>query len=233
MDGTTWLQVNIDGWGDSNNGWTAWDKAITSFNNQLYVATTNWQVSGAEIWRYEPEVTANFTATPTEGIAPLEATFTNTSTGTLTANLWDFGDGATSTITNPVHIYNTAGVYTVTLTADSFGNLNTLTQTDLITVYAPVRADFTASPTDGFIPLTVTFTNTSSGTQVSDGSSLLDQFHRLLSRHPLGDQNTGPHYRSTMSSLGAVRIHHTPTLNHLERGMRPSLQEVDRDGKER
>ena len=85
------------------------DYAITSYNNQLFVGTTNHSNGaydipsnlGGEIWRYEPEVTASFSATPTSGIVPLEVTFTNTSTGTLTASLWDFGDGGTSTLMNP------------------------------------------------------------------------------------------------------------------------------------
>ena len=47
--------------------------------------------------------------------------FTNTSakTGSFT---WDFGDGTTSTETNPVHKYKEAGVYNVKLTLDGVGS---------------------------------------------------------------------------------------------------------------
>lgn len=45
-----------------------------------------------------------------------QATFLNNSTD-ATSYLWDFGDGETSTDENPVHIYSTAGSYTVALTA--------------------------------------------------------------------------------------------------------------------
>jgi|GEM_PF-6011160 len=46
------------------------------------------------------------------------------SQSTHAANLlWDFGDGTTSTLTNPIHIYAQAGNYTTTLTAtNSCGN---------------------------------------------------------------------------------------------------------------
>jgi len=46
----------------------------------------------------------------------LTVTFTNQSMNT-DAYLWDFGDGDTSTETNPVHVYLADGTYTVTLTA--------------------------------------------------------------------------------------------------------------------
>jgi PKD repeat protein len=44
------------------------------------------------------------------------ATFTNSSVGASTYS-WDFGDGNTSTSTNPTNNYQVAGTYTVTLTA--------------------------------------------------------------------------------------------------------------------
>lgn len=134
FDGEMWTQTNIDGWGDINNDWSLFDRNITTFNDQLYVATTNWGTSGAKIWRYEPMVIASFTAQPISGRAPLEVTFTNTSTGTLNSSLWNFGDGFTSNLTSPVHTYEHTGVYSVTLTADSFGNIDTITKSDLITV---------------------------------------------------------------------------------------------------
>jgi streptogramin lyase len=51
LDGTSWQQVNLNGWGDGNSIWSMFDYAITTFNDQLYIATTNWG-NGAEIWCY-------------------------------------------------------------------------------------------------------------------------------------------------------------------------------------
>ena len=51
--------------------------------------------------------------------ASLTATFTDSSTdsdGTISAWLWDFGDGNTSAQQNPVHVYANAGTYSVSLT---------------------------------------------------------------------------------------------------------------------
>lgn len=43
--------------------------------------------------------------------------FNNTSTGTINEIAWDFGDGTTSTLQNPSHIYTDFGDYIVNLTA--------------------------------------------------------------------------------------------------------------------
>lgn len=43
--------------------------------------------------------------------------FSNLSSDRAVSYLWDFGDGTTSTETNPLHIYATSGYYDVTLTA--------------------------------------------------------------------------------------------------------------------
>ena len=50
--------------------------------------------------------------------------FINTSTG-ASSYYWDFGDGNNSTATNPTHVYNTPGTYTVTLyaTNDNYDNM--------------------------------------------------------------------------------------------------------------
>lgn len=79
--------------------------------------------------------TADFTATPTSGTAPLVVQFTSTSTGSPTSYSWDFGDGTPAgTGANPTHTYSSAGTYTVSLTASNGTGSDTKTQTNLISV---------------------------------------------------------------------------------------------------
>ena len=49
---------------------------------------------------------------------------------------WDFGDGTTSTETNPVHQYTTSGTFTVKLTVTNNIGADSIISTDLITVSA-------------------------------------------------------------------------------------------------
>ena len=108
---------------------------------------------------------ADFTGSPTSGLAPLTVTFANLSSNATNFG-WDFGDGQTSTAVGPSNTYTNAGSYTVTLTAVGAGGTNTLARTNYIVVTnppPPVVADFTGSPTSGVAPLTVSFTNLSTG----------------------------------------------------------------------
>lgn len=116
------------------------------------------------LMEYE-KVEVDFFALATEGAAPFAATFMNASTN-ATSYLWDFGDGNTSTDENPSHTYTVPGTYTVTLTAMNGPAKAIKTVTDLITVTgtAPaVVADFSADVMSGNAPLTVVFTNTTTG----------------------------------------------------------------------
>ena len=79
-------------------------------------------------------VHAEFTASPTSGFVPLMVAFTNASSGDYTASLWAFGDGATSSLPSPTHIYTTVGVYTVTLTVQGPLGGDTETKAEYITV---------------------------------------------------------------------------------------------------
>jgi len=88
---------------------------------------------------YDP-ASANFTANPRYGIAPLTVHFTDTSGGLVAASEWTFGDGGVSTLQHPTHVYTT-GVYTVGLTvwltgefASLPGGTDTLIRTDYIIV---------------------------------------------------------------------------------------------------
>jgi PKD repeat protein len=63
-----------------------------------------------------PLPVADFSGTPTAGVAPLSVQFTDLSTSSPTAWSWDFGDGATSDEQDPSHTF-APGRHTVALTA--------------------------------------------------------------------------------------------------------------------
>ena len=81
--------------------------------NPLSVSIVNGTVN---INAVIPPPVASFTASPTNGLAPLTVTFNDTSTGTITNRFWDFGDGGTTNLVNPTHTYSNAGTYTASLT---------------------------------------------------------------------------------------------------------------------
>ncbi len=65
---------------------------------------------------FEP-LRASFTFTPTEAVYAMPVHFIDQSSGAPTVWEWGFGDGhAPVTATNPVHTYDSPGIYTVTLT---------------------------------------------------------------------------------------------------------------------
>ena len=90
----------------------------------------------------EPPV-ANFTWTPATPNTGEEVEFTDTSTDPDTSDTieewaWNFGDGATSTAENPVHIYAGPGTYTVTLVVtDSRGGESARTDKEITVEGAP------------------------------------------------------------------------------------------------
>ncbi len=98
--------------------------------------------------------TANFSASPLSGNAPLTVNFTDQSTATPTSWAWDFGDGGASTAKNPSRQYPAPGTYTVTLTATNACGSSVETKVSYITVSnAPVNLALnmpaTASSTSG------------------------------------------------------------------------------------
>jgi YVTN family beta-propeller protein len=77
---------------------------------------------------------ANFTGNITSGKAPLNVKFTDTSTGTASGWIWEFGDGSKSFYQNPTHKYSRVGTYTVNLAVKNAAGHNTVTKTDYIIV---------------------------------------------------------------------------------------------------
>jgi PKD repeat protein len=113
---------------------------------------------------------ASFTANMTNGSAPLAVQFIDTSTYTPTSWTWSFGDGGTSSVESPVHVYANPGTFTVTLTATNADGSNTATETGYIVVTkvaAMPVAGFVSSVTSGSEPLAVQFVDSSTNSPAS------------------------------------------------------------------
>jgi PKD repeat protein len=78
--------------------------------------------------------TADFAASPAQGIAPLGVAFTDLSTGDVTRWHWDFGDGQFTNDSEPTHVYTSAGSYTVSLALMGPGGSDVETKVEYIKV---------------------------------------------------------------------------------------------------
>jgi PKD repeat protein len=111
---------------------------------------------------------ANFDALYAYNTVPTTVTFRDHSTGTTPLSYaWEFGDGATSSEQNPRHTYTRKGPYTVKLTVTNYYGSSTETKTNYIWIGMAPNADFTGVPTTGNAPLTVAFTDRSTGYPVA------------------------------------------------------------------
>ena len=176
--------------------------------------------------------TAAFTGSPTNGNAPLAVTFINASSGSVTNSVWNFGDGHTATNNSSASVTNTyaaPGTYTVTLTVTGTGGASAATNTAYIVVASlpsPV-AGFTGTPTNGFAPLLVAFTDASTGTGLTnwvwnfgDGNSVTNSSNTTVS-HSYANAGTymvsltvsGAGGSNTNTQSGYIVTKPTPTFS--------------------
>lgn len=78
---------------------------------------------------YSPPST--FLFSPDHGSAPLSVQFSADSAPTYS---WDFGDGGSSSLQSPAHIYTVPGTYAITLTTTDQGGANPTTETGYVTI---------------------------------------------------------------------------------------------------
>lgn len=159
----------------------SFDKNPTHLYNQAgtyEVSLTVTNAVGCELTIFDtititlPPV-ADFTFTETCIGKPVLFEETSTINGgdTISAWYWNFGDStAVRRNPDPFHVYDSAGVYTVTLTVVSANGCSDVV-TQQVTVAPPPVAAFTFTPDYGASPLEVEFTNNS-----IDGISYLWEF---------------------------------------------------------
>ncbi len=131
---------------------------------------------------------------------------TTVSDGTIEGWMWDFGDGGTSALQNPVHTYSDTGQFNVTLisTTDSVCR-DTLTQ--LVTVHPAPEADFVNDTVCAELEMTFTDLSTVPTGNIDswtwyfgDGDQSTDQ--NTVHTYSLGGQYTGA--LVIVSDLGCI-----------------------------
>jgi PKD repeat protein len=135
------------------------------------------------------------------GTAPLTIQFQNETTGQASSFLWDFDDGITSTSFNPVHVFRNPGTYNVTLTATGDGGHNVTMHTIVVEQAAP-HAFFSTNLNSGDSPLTVGFTNESTGGFASGWFWDFDDGQTSTSEHATHTFTNPGTYNVTLTATG-------------------------------
>ena len=137
-------------------------------------------------------------------------TFINQSSGNY-SSYWEFGDGNTSVLTDPVHSYFLPGVYNVTLTITDLVHGCVNTYSDQVVSLVVPEAIIASSPSFGCMPLVVNFTNNSSNAQFyswdfGDGNS-------SNNTNPVNTFINDGNYYITLIALNANGCNDTASLN--------------------
>jgi PKD repeat protein len=120
-------------------------------SNPISASLTNANLSSSTSCSTCTDPLAGFSAT----VSGMSLNFTNTSSN-ANGYTWNFGDGQTSTLTSPIHVYNLSGTYNVGLIVSNICGKDTLYQ-QITVVCAPPVAGFDTT----IINSTVNFTDTS------------------------------------------------------------------------
>jgi PKD repeat protein len=168
-----WSTDNLDGaatiWGASNTGLanTRVDMLQTRVSDKLVIAATHGR--GLFYSDIFTTPTAKFNSNKQLSYVGKNIQFTNTSYN-ANSYAWDFGDGTTSTLENPIKSYTLPGLYDVTLTINS--GVSTITKTDFIQILPTKTAPYTIAQGGNFEINPLDFgTSSTFGTPFEKGSS--------------------------------------------------------------
>ena len=195
---------------------TDWDHAVMR-SGVISPFPSTPQVDDTQAMQYYygtagPVPTAAFSISPNPANVGQTVTFTDASTGVppITSRAWNFGDPSsggnnTSALTSPTHSFASAGNYTVSLTATNSNGPNTVTHQ--VVVNGPPTAGFNFSPGSPTTGVSVSFTDTSTGSPAPTAWSWT--FDDLSS----GGLNTSASQNPThtFNTAGTYNVSHTAT----------------------
>ncbi len=128
---------------------------------------------------------SRFTSDAKPGCSPASVNFTNLSDNAVDYS-WDFGDGFTSTLENPAHIFynqsTSVQYFNVRLTATSLSNCSHTTN-DYITVYPNPELNISTYPEKACAPADILLSSTPGGFSYNwdfgDGNSASGDFNMM------------------------------------------------------
>lgn len=164
-----------------------------------------------------PSPVVDFIGTPTNEYYPFTASFTNLTTG-ATVYEWNFGDGSTSSLENPTHVYTTSGVYDVTLTAFGSGGSTTVTKSAYITSLATQvpTVTFYGNPLIGYAGVTlISFTGFVGGVGITGYSWNFGDNTSSAVQNPTHTYNTPGTYTVEFSASNAGGFGVTSIANYV------------------
>lgn len=160
---------NITAW-----NWAFGDGGVSAFQNPqhiyalpgtysiTYIATSNAGCKDTIVKANLVNIAgpiAPYTITPTSTCPNIDITFNSTGTN-VAQYLWNFGDGNTSTLADPLHHYAMPGNYIPTLTVTDAGGCSVLMPVvDTVKIFVPPIANFGVDSTLSCLPSLVTFTD--------------------------------------------------------------------------
>jgi PKD domain/Secretion system C-terminal sorting domain len=158
----------------------------TAVKKVVFDSLAYWQVG-------KFDAKSNFSYTTTG----LSASFFGLDTNS-TSILWQFGDGSTSTLANPMHSYSAAGVYTVTLNAikcnDTVASVQTIAVGQPSALYGKVVSKINVSPNpannfiaiEGITPNSTVFIFNTNGSKVAQVKTTTNHQSIAIAHLPKG-----------------------------------------------
>ncbi|WP_230670147.1 PKD domain-containing protein [Methanosarcina barkeri] len=203
---------------------SSWASGSTSLTAYYYEGATGFTTptwNSVACYPLTAAPVADFEADVTSGIGPMIVKFTDLSTSSPDTWAWDFDNDGTadSTEQNPSYTYTSVGTYTVNLTVANANGTDSEVKTDYITVSEPSTpaepvAAFTADVTAGTAPLTVNFTDQSTGTPTSwiwefgDGANSTEQ-------KPSHTYNEAGNYTVNLTVKNSIGSNSTVKTNYI------------------
>ena len=130
---------------------TAPGAAATNTDNVIFTSNGGNSTNAVTAIAAGDSPVAMFTGSPTSGAAALTVMFTDTSMGSITNRVWDFGDGTTlnTNLATFEHTYVAVGGKTVTLVVSGPVGSSSQTRSNYVNVAVPLAATWTNAAPSG------------------------------------------------------------------------------------